>query len=94
MYFWKYLGAHLNVESSKRHLWGKHKCVCDARGIVVVYVSGSQVHDSSNRQPLCQVLQKGRYTAVNHTCDVFFYIPVLYLSNQRVNKGTKTTILL
>ncbi len=62
--------------------------------IVAVYVSGSQIRDSSNRQPLCQVLQMGRYTAVNHTRNIFFYIPVLYLDNRRVNKEAKTTILL
>ncbi len=37
-----------------------------------VFVSGSRIRDSSNRQPLCQVLQKGRYAAVNHTLDIFF----------------------
>ncbi len=37
-----------------------------------VFVSGSRIRDSSTRQPLCQVLQKGRYTAVNHTRDIFF----------------------
>ncbi len=39
---------------------------------VEVSVSGSRIRDSSNRQPLCQVLQKGCYTAVNHTRDIFF----------------------
>ncbi len=37
-----------------------------------VFVSGSRIRDSSNRQPLCQVLQKSRYTAANHTRDIFF----------------------
>ncbi len=37
-----------------------------------VFVSGSQIRDSSNRQPLRQVLQKDRYTVVNHTRDIFF----------------------
>ncbi len=36
------------------------------------FVSGSQIRDSSNRQPLRQVLQKDRYTVVNHTRDIFF----------------------
>ncbi len=34
---------------------------------VAVYAPGSQISDSSNRQPLRQVLQKGRYTVANHT---------------------------
>ncbi len=41
---------------------------------VAVLVSGSWARDSSNRQPLCQVLQEGRYIAVNHTRDVFAYV--------------------
>ncbi len=39
---------------------------------IAEFVSRSRIRDSSNRQPLRQVLQKGRYTAVNHTRDIFF----------------------